>query len=127
MRPQIAPGFPQHPSSGLDHHIVLIDAHLEGLGDIGPLDDAAARLDAAGIAPCPGAGGVAPGLAGAEIELPAVPGAADDLAAAVIAVAAGLVGFDQADQLAAAKAAALMRAAIEQREVLALDVEDDDV
>jgi hypothetical protein len=52
-----------------------------------------------------------------------VPGAADDLAVAVVAVEAGAVGLNQAELLALAQAAALVRAAVEQREIFALHVE----
>ena len=66
------------------------------------------------------------GLAGADVEFPAVPGAAQDFAAAGVFVGAGLGGFDQAGGQAEAQTAALVRAAIEQAEILAVEVEDAD-
>jgi hypothetical protein len=64
--------------------------------------------------------------AGAAVELPGMPGAAQDLPFAAIGVVAGAVAFDQAGQHAGRKAAAAMRAAVVDREVFSLDVDDDD-
>ncbi len=57
------------PRSGLDHHIRLVDRHLEPLGHVRALGHATAGLDVAGITPDPSAFGVAPGLAGSEFEV----------------------------------------------------------
>src|SRR5262249_28885862 len=69
---------------------------------------------------------VAVGLSGADVELPAVPRAADDLALPGVFDLAGIRGAREPDQRALAQRRALMRAAIEQAEELALDVEDRD-
>src|SRR5207245_11481173 len=70
--------------------------------------------------------GVAIGLPGADVELPAVPGAADDLAELGIFDLAGIAGLREPDQRALAQRGALMRAAVQEAEELALDVEDRD-
>jgi hypothetical protein len=66
------------------------------------------------------------GLAGADVELPAMPGAADDLTQLGVLDVAGIARLRQPDQRALAQRCALMRAAIEQAEIFALDVEDRD-
>ena len=55
-----------------------------------------------------------------------MPWAADDLAAARVAIASGLARLDEPAQAAVKQAAALMRAAIGERKKLAPDIEDDD-
>src|SRR5436305_13756266 len=70
--------------------------------------------------------GVAPRLSGADVELPGVPGTADDLAAADVVVMPGLVRQHEAGEIALAQAAAAMRTAVRQREELAAEVEHDD-
>src|SRR5689334_17219619 len=64
----------------LHHHVVAVDLDLDGFGDIRPLHDSRAGLDRRRIRPRAKAAGVAIGLPGADIEFPAMPGAADDLA-----------------------------------------------
>src|SRR5688500_4431162 len=108
---------------GVDHHVVVLDADREGLGDVRTLDQGAARLDRDGEVANAGAMGLAPGFAGAQVVFPAVPGAADDLAVARVAVLAGPRGLDQPYELALAQTGALVRATIEQGEELALHVE----
>src|SRR5690606_18534325 len=65
-------------------------------------------------------------LSGTKVELPAVPGAAQDFIGPGKAVLARLVRLDQADQTPFAKAAALVGAAVQNAEQLAVDVEDGD-
>src|SRR5258708_20689319 len=64
----------------IHHHVIALDRALDGLRHIRPLHHGRARLDIDGI----GLGAkplwVAVGLPGADIELPAVPGAEDDFA-----------------------------------------------
>src|SRR6266568_6590958 len=72
------------------------------------------------------AAGIAVGLPGTDIELPAVPGTADDLPLPGVFDLAGVVRLRQSDQRPLAQRGALMRAAIEQAEILALDVEHRD-
>ena len=64
----------------LDDEVVLLDRHREGLGDVGTLHQLLARLDRDLELPRPRRFRIAPGLAGADVELPAVPRAAQELA-----------------------------------------------
>jgi len=66
------------------------------------------------------------GLSSAHVEFPAVPGAADDLPKPGVFDLAGILGLREPDQRAFAQRSALMRAAVQQAEILALDVEDRD-
>src|ERR1700749_1234042 len=103
----------------------------EGLGDVGPLlhllgqflaafdrDRERADLEALRIAP---------GLAGAHVELPAVPGATQEFADARALVDSGLRRGQTRDAGRLFEWRTLMRAAIEQREEIAVDMEYDDV
>src|SRR5947209_18785021 len=69
---------------------------------------------------------VAIGLPGADVEFPAMPGTAQDLAWPRIFDDAGIGGLRQPDQRALAQRGALVRAAVQQAEELALDVEHRD-
>src|SRR6185312_5774887 len=66
---------------------------------------------------------IAERLSGTHIEFPAVPGATQDLAGPRIPVVTGIIGFDKAGQDALAHRAALVRAAIEQSEEFAAEIE----
>src|SRR5688500_12764322 len=114
-----------------DDDVGLVDRDGVRLGDVGALCEAerlevgAGRdLDLVG-ADADGAG-VEPGLAGLDVVLPAVPGAANDLAGPGVAVLAGRRRGDQAGGATVAERAALVRAAVADREVLAAEVEDAD-
>src|SRR3954468_9199200 len=72
------------------------------------------------------AAGIAVGLPGADVELPAVPGTANDLAQPGVFDLARIFRLRQSDQRPLTQRGALMRAAIEQAEILALDVEHSD-
>src|SRR5580704_16248121 len=122
----IAPA-PFHFASCVQHDVFVFDADGKGLGHVGALDQCRAGRHRNRELPRPDARRIAPGFAGAHVELPAVPRAADDLALPRVAVLAGLAGLDQAGQAAFAQAAALMRAAVGKREELALDVEHRDL
>src|SRR5882724_11420525 len=65
------------PTSRLDHHVVVLDTDPERLGDVGALDQPGALLHRDAEAARLDLVGIAPGLAGADVELPGVPGAAD--------------------------------------------------
>src|SRR5262249_2494294 len=110
----------------LHHHVVALDPHGNRLGDIGAFDDVCAGLDMRRIRLDAEPARVAVGLSGAYVEFPAVPRAADDLAEPGVFDLAGIVRLREPDQRAFAERGALMRAAIEQPEELALDVEDRD-
>src|SRR5439155_22278629 len=69
---------------------------------------------------------VAPGLAGADVELPVVPRTADDLAAPDVVVLARFVRQHEPGQMALAQAAAAVRASVAEREELAAQIEHHD-
>ena len=99
------------------------NADAEGLGDVRALDSlgpsrpaASARLHLLRVAP---------GLAGADVELPGVPGATDDLAAADVFVLAGLLRRTRPREVALARQPP-GAAAVRQREELAAEVEPHD-
>src|SRR6185312_7745549 len=121
-----APAIPAAAALGLDHHVVVLDADRHGLGDIRPGHQPRARLHRDRIGTRTHAGGIAPGLTGADVELPAVPGATDDLARAGVAVVARPVRFHETGLLALAQAAAAMRTAVVEREELAAEIEHHD-
>src|SRR5262245_16700089 len=102
--------------SRLDHHVLVLDADRDGLRLVRPFDQARALLHRDLVAARLHLAGIAPGLAGADVELPGVPGTADDLALADVLVVARLVGEHQPGLLAGAQAAAAMRTAIVERE-----------
>src|ERR1051325_7562039 len=104
---------------GFDHNVVVLDADAKCLSHIGTLDQLGALLHRDAEAARLDLVRIAPGLAGADVELPGMPRAADDLAAADVVVMAGLVGQHQAGEIALAQAAAAMRTAVRQREELA--------
>ena len=79
----------RHQRLKIDHHVIALDRHRESLGDIRPLHNVSARLDIDWIGLDPEAFGIAVGLAGADVELPAVPGAADDFAERVYSISPG--------------------------------------
>src|SRR5882757_6906711 len=114
--------------SGLefDHHVIALDLYRDRLRNIRPLDHARARLDMRRIRFHAEAAGIAIGLAGADVEFPAVPGTADDLPQLGVFDLAGIARLRKPDQRALAQRRALMRATVHQAEILALDVEDRD-
>jgi len=65
-------------------------------------------------------------LTGADVEFPAVPGAADDLAEPCVFDLAGVGRLREPDQRSFAQRRALMRATIQQAEEFTLDVEHRD-
>jgi len=64
----------------IHHHVIAFHGYRERLRHVGSLHHAGARFDVDRIGPGAKPLGVAVGLAGADIEFPAVPGAADDFA-----------------------------------------------
>src|SRR5262245_12291644 len=112
--------------SRLDDDVVIFDAHRERLGQIGSLDQFGTGLHRHGILPDAQAGRVAPGLAGADIELPAMPGAIHHFAAARSAVVTRLARLHEAGLDAEMEAAAPVRATIVERKELAAEVEHHD-
>src|SRR5262245_14347466 len=72
------------------------------------------------------AAGVAVGLARTHVELPAVPGTADDLAELGIFDLAVIFRLRKPNQRPLAQGSALMRATVQEAEEFAIDVEDRD-
>src|SRR5437870_1466887 len=110
----------------LDHQVVALDPHWKRLRLIRSLDQ---------LRPCPHRDRklpnahptrIAPGLAGADVELPAVPGTFHHLAGARITIFPGRPGFHEAGLDAVKKAAAAVRAAVGEREKFAIEVEHHD-
>src|SRR6516162_9830635 len=81
--------------SGLDHHVVVLDRDRHGLGDVGAGDELRSRLHRDRVPARAHARRITPRLAGAHVEFPAMPGAADDLARPGIAVMARSIRFYQ--------------------------------
>src|SRR5436853_373875 len=74
----------------LNDHVVILDADRERLGLVGSFNELSALRNRNGVFARAQPLRVAPGLAGADVELPRMPGAADDLATPRIAVLARL-------------------------------------
>src|SRR5580658_7194264 len=108
------------------HHVVLLDAHRHRFGYEVPFEHLAALGDLHRIAARADRVRVGNRMTCADVEFPAVPGAPQDLTPAGVDVIAGLPRLDQAGDEAAAQAAALMRATVEQAEIFAVEVEDSD-
>src|ERR1035437_9860822 len=66
----------QRGPSDVHHHVVVLDRHLHGLGDIGALHQFVAVRHFHRVGTNLDASRLAPGLSGADVELPAVPGTA---------------------------------------------------
>src|SRR5262249_25929400 len=109
-------------ASGLHHHVVVLDLDRHGLCDVGARDQPRSRLHRNVVPARANARRITPGLAGAHVEFPAVPGAADDLAGPGIAVIARPIRFHQPRLFAVKEAAAPVRAAIVEREKLAAQI-----
>src|SRR5271156_1521770 len=92
--------------------ISLLDADREGFRNIGAFDQPCAGLDVDLEVAQLDAAGIAPRLAGADVVFPGMPGAADHLASAAVAVFAGHLGFHEAGDDALRQRATLVRAAV---------------
>src|SRR5262249_21564812 len=114
-------------ASHLDHHVWLLDRHRKCLADIGARDHLAAGFDRDRELADRQLLRIAVGLAGRDLELPAVPRAAQELALPRDPVFAGAVGLHEPDHRALAQSAARMRAAVGKRVERAVDVEHADV
>ena len=96
---------------------MFFDRYGNGLGDIGTLHQS---LPAGGFNRVLSNRDLvrfAPTLAGADVELPAMPGAADDFTRAFHAVLAGAVSQHKSGQQAFAQAAALATAMLERENI----------
>src|SRR5256885_17131081 len=99
--------------------------HRKRLRHVGPFRQRLAVLYRHRIGPDPDALGVEPGLAGTHVELPAVPGAANEFADPRALVDAGFRRGQPRHARRLVERRAFVRAAIEQREELAIDMEYD--
>src|SRR3979490_2443207 len=111
----------------LDYHIAALDVHRKRFRDIRPLGQRLAVLDHDRKGPHFHARRVEPGLAGAHVELPPVPGATQEFADARALVDAGLRRGQPRYACGLVERRARMWAAIEQRKELAVDMEHQDV
>src|SRR6478609_4093277 len=114
-------------SSGLDGDVAVLDVNRKGLGDVRTLGQRFAVLDYDRVGPDLDALRVEPGLPGAHVEFPAVPGAAQQLADPGALVDAGLRRGQPRHARRLVERRAFVRTAVEQREELAVDMEHDDV
>src|SRR5262249_20475439 len=110
----------------LDDDVVVLDADRKRLGDVGAFDQFGARLHLDRILPHADPARIAPRFAGADVELPAVPGALHHLASPRIAVVAGLLRLHEPSLNAKRETAAAVRAAVVEREIVTAEVEHDD-
>src|ERR1700754_2851068 len=101
--------------------------HLESLSNIGPFGEFLAAFDRHGIGPHLDPLRIEPGLPIAHVELPTVPGTTQELADPRALVDTGLRRGQSRHAGSLVQRRALMRAAIEQRKELAVDVEHHDV
>src|SRR6185295_16932262 len=74
----------------LDNHVVVLDADRKRLGLVRPFDEPRSGFHRDIIAARLHLARIAPGLSGADVELPGMPRAADDLALAGVLVIARL-------------------------------------
>src|SRR5882724_7707015 len=77
----------------IHHHVIAFDRHGERLRHVWPLHHGRSRLDIDRIGTRAKAFGVAIGLAGADVEFPAMPWAADDFAEFGVFDLAGIGGL----------------------------------
>src|SRR6185503_16034909 len=114
-------------NSGLDDDVAVLDVNGEGFGDIRPLRERFAVLDHNRIGSHLDAFRIEPGLSVAHVELPSVPGAAQQFADPRALVDAGLRRGQARNAGRLVERRAGMGTTVEQREELAIDVKYDDV
>src|SRR5260364_240887 len=115
------------PPSELDDDVVVLDRDGVALGDVRAFHEVPAGLALDVVVAQPRGAWVAPGLAGGELELPAVPGAAQEFPVAFEAIVAGTRGLRDAGDDAGADPRAAMRTAVQQRMQPSVDVEQCDL
>src|SRR5580704_9498634 len=103
-----------------------MEAHRKGFRNVRPLHQLAPRTHRYRILPDAKPRGIAPRLAGADVELPTMPRALHHLARPGVAVLSRRRRFDKAGLDAVGEAAAAVRAAIGEREELAAEIVDHD-
>src|SRR6186713_2136578 len=102
----VDPSFMRSPLQ-IHHHVIALDRNLDGLRNVRTFHDGRARLDGRRIGPRAETFWIAIGLSGADVEFPAMPGAADDLAEFGVFDLAGITGRCEPDQRALAQRCAL--------------------
>src|SRR5215831_12217695 len=117
----------RRPGLEIDDEIVLLDPDLERVGHIGPPEKLQARFDCHMKLPRPDGFRITPGLSRTDIELPAVPGATDELPRTRQAIFPGRARLRQADDHASAQLGALVRTAVGQGKIFAADIEEADL
>src|SRR5260370_39837984 len=111
----------------LDNDVAVFDMHRKCLGHVRPPGQRLGVFDDDRIGPYLDALRIEPGLAGAHIEFPAVPGAAQEFADPRALIDSGLRRGQSRDAGGLVERRAFVRATIEQREELAVDMEHDNV
>src|SRR5262249_15405372 len=107
-----------------DDQVVLLDRNRKRLCDVRPLDEARASSDRHLELPRPYRFGIAPRLTRADVVFPAVPGAAQEFLLARQTVTARSVRQDERADPSTAQWAAGVWAAIGQRDIVAVEVEN---
>src|SRR6266478_6430866 len=113
--------FRNHALS-LHNDVAVLDVDWKGLGHIRAFRQCLAVLDHHWIGPDLDAGRIEIGLAVAHVEFPAMPGAAQQLADPRTLIDAGLGRRQPRHARRPVERRAFMRAAVEQREELAVDM-----
>src|SRR5262249_12827791 len=111
----------------LDDQVVLFDRNRKRLCDVRPLDEARASFDRHLELPRPYRFGIAPRLTRADVVFPAMPGAAQEFLLARQTVTTRAVRQDERADPSTAQWAAGVWAAIGQREILAVEIENADL
>src|SRR3954467_8525542 len=114
-------------TSYLNHDIVLLNRHRYRFSHIRSFDNGLARRDLDGVTAEIDLGRIAKTLAGANVEFPAMPGAANNLAGAGVVVLTRFVRFNQSGHQPLAHRAALVRASVEQPVEVTIKVEHRDL
>src|SRR5947208_14877176 len=112
-------------TSSLVHQVVALDPHWKSVRLISSLDQLPARAHRDWKLPNAHPARIAPGLAGADVELPAMPGTFHHLAGARIAQLAAPRAVHEAGLDGVQNAAAAVRAAVGARESVTTAVEHD--
>src|SRR3569832_2649024 len=112
--------------SSIDDHIVVLNSDRDGLGTIRTFDNSLPWLDVHREGTGTGLDDAAERPSSLDVELPAVPGAADDLAFARVGVVARIGGLQEAGHCASGETATIVRALVEQGEVVDTNNEYDD-
>src|SRR5260370_5553346 len=114
-------------ASGLDDDVAVLDVNRKSLGHMRPLGQRLAVFDDNRIGSHLDAIRIEPGLPGADVELPSMPGATQEFADPRTLIDAGLRRGQACHARRLVKRRAFVRTAVEQREELAVDMEYNNV